>query len=57
MQGSNEKPACAYLNTPVPEIILCRECGSEVEIWSDENEKVCKCGQVIKKEVSCADKG
>ena len=35
----------------VPEVYTCPECGSEVEIWSDETKGKCmSCNKVIQKE-------
>lgn len=42
--GSNE------IKRPKPEYLLCPNCKSEVEIWTDETEAECEeCGEVVKK--------
>ncbi len=43
----NECPGSADIKQPKPEEIVCRFCGAEVEIWSDETEAGCKsCGKI-----------
>jgi len=42
----NHKPACSTVNASVPDEVACGECGSLVEMWSDEQEAQCpECGQ------------
>lgn len=49
-------PGIANLLRPIPEYIECPNCGSEVEIWSDEDETRCSsCGATVVREqrLSC----
>jgi DNA-directed RNA polymerase subunit RPC12/RpoP len=49
-------PGIASLLRPVPEYIECPNCGSDVEIWSDEEEVICSnCGAMVVRErrLSC----
>lgn len=42
------KPACSVQSVPVPAEVTCPQCGEEMEIWSDENDTICKaCGSVV----------
>ncbi len=45
MRGSDfaqkQKSPCSTKNVPVPEFITCTQCGSEVELWTDEEETLC----------------
>lgn len=53
MQSEKEiiKPACAEINKPYPEEVVCPSCGAEVEVWSDEEDPRCVgCGAELKKE-------
>ena len=36
-----QKSPCSTKNVPVPEFVTCRKCGSEVELWTDEDETLC----------------
>lgn len=38
----DECPGSKEIREPQPEEISCRHCGSEIEIWSDENEVRCR---------------
>jgi len=42
---------------PKPEYVACPNCGSDVEIWSDENETEClNCGSKVSRNLpSCLD--
>lgn len=43
-----EKPACAEKNVPVPECVVCSQCGQDIEIWSDEEQTPCPvCGRAV----------
>ncbi len=43
-------PGSTEIKRPKPEYVLCPNCKSEVEIWSDEAEAECEeCGTVVKK--------
>ena len=43
-----DKPACSVKSAPVPLEVICPQCKAEVEMWSDEPEKVCdKCGIIV----------
>jgi DNA-directed RNA polymerase subunit RPC12/RpoP len=43
----NECPGSQDIKQPKPEEIKCRNCGSDVEIWTDESETTCKkCGKM-----------
>ncbi|MBI4824617.1 MAG: hypothetical protein HY805_10385 [Nitrospirae bacterium] len=45
-------PGSREIRSPYPEEIRCVFCGSTCEIWSDENEAVCKsCGKTISREM------
>ncbi|MCX8162517.1 MAG: hypothetical protein N3E44_05990 [Candidatus Bathyarchaeota archaeon] len=49
-------PGIANLIRPIPEYIECPNCGSEIEIWSDEDEATCSsCGAVAvrRQRLSC----
>lgn len=38
-------PGLGYIKFPYPEIVMCRNCGAELEIWTDEFEVKCsECG-------------
>jgi len=52
-----EKPACSAKNAPSPAEIECQKCGSEMEIWSDEDEILCRsCGEVIHAKINNEEK-
>jgi ribosomal protein L24E len=37
-------PGASRFKQPIPESLLCRFCGEDIEIWSDEFEVICpKC--------------
>lgn len=40
-----ERPACSEKSMPIPELLVCPECLSEVELWSDEEDTTCSCGK------------
>ncbi len=43
-------PGSEEIKRPKPEYVLCPNCKSEVEIWSDETEAECEeCGTLVKK--------
>lgn len=45
-------PGSREIRSPYPEEIRCVFCGSPCEIWSDENETVCKhCGKDINRDM------
>lgn len=47
------KSPCSVKNTPVPELVICPECGCEMELWSDEEEALCTvCGHKVLNRVS-----
>ena len=43
-----EKPACSIQSAPIPEEVICPQCGIDIEIWSDETDISCKlCGKLV----------
>ena len=51
-------PGSLSFSQPKPEVVPCRECGTETEIWSDEASGTCpKCGNMVIRNltVSCVD--
>jgi DNA-directed RNA polymerase subunit RPC12/RpoP len=57
---SNTGRTCPGINDftrPKPEVYTCPNCGSKVEIWTDEQSAECEnCGTVVSKKVSsCLD--
>ncbi|QWR76352.1 hypothetical protein [Candidatus Magnetomonas plexicatena] len=43
-----EKPACS-IKSVVPDTLFCKSCSYENEVWSDEENPVCKeCGKPLK---------
>ncbi len=51
-------PGAMRYTRPTPEFYTCRECGDEIEIWSDEIETKCtQCGTVFTRprEQGCID--
>jgi len=38
----NERPACSVLSAPFPVAVTCPQCGHEIELWSDEEETLCR---------------
>ncbi|MBF0566680.1 MAG: hypothetical protein HQK89_15755 [Nitrospirae bacterium] len=43
-----EKPLCS-VKVPVPSLEACHSCGYENEVWSDEEEPVCRqCNTLLK---------
>lgn len=45
-----EKPACSERSAPFPKEIVCPQCGSEIELWSDEESTDCRlCGHEVVK--------
>ena len=51
-------PGSRLIKSPVPEYVVCPNCGEEVEIWSDEVRATCpKCKAVVARErlPSCAE--
>lgn len=38
----NEKSHCSIKQMPVPLTVSCPQCGKEAEIWSDEEDAVCR---------------
>ncbi|KWT79624.1 hypothetical protein [Candidatus Magnetominusculus xianensis] len=52
MSGSQfkEKPACAVIRSAVPDVVTCSSCGAELEMWSDEDEALCRgCNMYVKR--------
>ncbi len=48
MRNDKEKSHCSVKLMPVPEISVCKRCGAETEIWSDEEDTVCGvCGRRV----------
>jgi ribosomal protein S27AE len=47
-----DKPACSEKSVPFPTEVTCPRCGSEIELWSDEEASDCGlCGyEVVKGE-------
>lgn len=42
---------CSVTSAPVPIETTCKECGADIEMWSDDTEVKCnKCGALIKRE-------
>jgi len=55
---NNVCPGAKRFLEPSPEEFRCRNCGAQVEIWSDEGETTCRaCGAVVKRpaEKTCLD--
>jgi len=54
MRNDKGKSHCSAKMMPVPELVVCKRCGGETEIWSDEGETVCGvCGhRVFRKETA-----
>jgi len=53
-----ECPGSQKFKHPEPEMIRCKSCGEEVEIWTDESQAVCpKCRNMVKRDSgqSCLD--
>ncbi len=51
-------PGSLAIRQPTPEDLKCRQCGSEVEIWSDELKAKCpNCGTLVTRDIppSCID--
>ncbi len=51
-------PGSGKFKQPEPQSIICRSCGEEAEVWTDEPEAPCrKCGARVKKDAgqSCLD--
>lgn len=45
LQKSKEKSACSEKDAPMPEMIPCPGCSRELEVWTDEEEVLCRdCG-------------
>jgi hypothetical protein len=43
-----EKPACS-IKAVVPDTVVCSKCNYEKEVWSDEEDPVCRgCGTPLK---------
>ncbi len=50
MKEFKEKPACSEKYAPMPESIVCLECGRDIEIWSDEDQTACSnCGKTVER--------
>ena len=45
-----ECPGAKQFKQPTPEFIPCPICHAEVEIWTDEAEVRCTCGNVVSRE-------
>ena len=44
-------PGAVRIKEPVPELFKCPRCGFDVEIWTNENSRLCnKCGQMVSRE-------
>ena len=51
-------PGSKDLKQPYPDVVLCKGCGAELEVWSDEKSVLCqKCGEAHCRESgqSCVD--
>ena len=45
---SENKPACSVKSSPFPAEVICPNCKTTVEMWSDETETTCKvCGSLV----------
>ena len=45
-----ECPGAKQFRQPTPEFLPCPVCHAEVEIWTDEAEVKCECGNVVSRE-------
>lgn len=48
-------PGSMSIKQPIPEMFVCPNCGSEVEIWTNERMRKCgSCGQRVLREIDSA---
>ena len=48
MKKDKVRSHCSAKVMPVPQFTVCTKCGGEIEVWSDEDEKICStCGHRI----------